>query len=147
MWGNKNATEKDLADAIDAAQCTDVISAKKNGIDEILEQNGANLSGGQRQRLTIARALVKKSPIIILDDSASALDFATDAHLTKALSELPWHPAVITVSLRTGSIKNADEIIVLEDGAAVEKGTHAELIERNGVYAEINSASGGENVG
>ena len=147
LWGNKNATDKELAEAITAAQCTDVISAKKDGLDEMLEQNGANLSGGQRQRLTIARALVKKAPIIILDDSASALDFATDARLTKALSELSWHPAVITVSLRTGSIRNADEIIVLEDGAAVEKGTHAELVGAGGVYAEINSASGGENVG
>lgn len=147
LWGNKNATDKELAEAIAAAQCTDVISAKKDGLDEMLEQNGANLSGGQRQRLTIARALVKKAPIIILDDSASALDFATDARLTKALSELSWHPAVITVSLRTGSIRNADEIIVLEDGAAVEKGTHAELVGAGGVYAEINSASGGENVG
>lgn len=147
LWGNKNATDKELEEAIAAAQCTDVISAKKDGLDEMLEQNGANLSGGQRQRLTIARALVKKAPIIILDDSASALDFATDARLTKALSELSWHPAVITVSLRTGSIRNADEIIVLEDGAAVEKGTHAELVGAGGVYAEINSASGGENVG
>lgn len=147
LWGNKNATDKELDEAIAAAQCTDVISAKKDGLDEMLEQNGANLSGGQRQRLTIARALVKKAPIIILDDSASALDFATDARLTKALSELSWHPAVITVSLRTGSIRNADEIIVLEDGAAVEKGTHAELVGAGGVYAEINSASGGENVG
>lgn len=147
LWGNENASERDIADAVSAAQCTDIIAAKKDGLDEQIEQNGANLSGGQRQRLTIARALVKKSPIIILDDSASALDFATDARLNGALSGLPWHPTVITVSLRTGSIKNADEIIVLEDGAAVEKGTHDGLIAKGGVYAEINAASGGESIG
>ncbi len=147
LWGNENATEQDIADAVSAAQCSDIIAAKKDGIDEMLEQNGANLSGGQRQRLTVARALVKKSPIIILDDSASALDFATDARLNAALARLPWHPTVITVSLRTGSIKSCDEIIVLEDGAAAETGTHGELIAKNGVYAEINAASGGESIG
>lgn len=147
LWGNKNATDTELFEAIKAAQCEDIIESKKNGLDEMLEQNGANLSGGQRQRLTIARALVKKTPVLILDDSASALDFATDARLTKAISALPWKPAVITVSLRTGSIKSSDEIIVLEDGAAAEKGTHAELVEKGGVYDEINSASGGELVG
>lgn len=147
LWGNKNASDSDLEYAINAAQCADIISAKKDGLDEIIEQNGANLSGGQRQRLTIARALVKKSPIIILDDSASALDFATDARLSKALSELYWHPAVITVSLRTGSIRDAQEIIVLEDGAVAEKGTHTELAKLGGVYSEINSASGGDGNG
>ena len=91
LWGNENATEQDIADAVSAAQCSDIIAAKKDGIDEMLEQNGANLSGGQRQRLTVARALVKKSPIIILDDSASALDFATDARLNAALASLPWN--------------------------------------------------------
>lgn len=147
LWGNENATEEDLRDAVNAAQCADVIASKKDGLDEMLEQDGANLSGGQRQRLTIARALVKKAPIIILDDSASALDFATDARLTKALGELPWHPATVTVSLRTGSIKHADEIIVLEDGVASEHGTHDELAAKGGIYAEINAASGGESIG
>ena len=147
LWGNKNASDSDLEYAINAAQCADIISAKKDGLDEMIEQNGANLSGGQRQRLTIARTLVKKSPIIILDDSASALDFATDARLSKALSELYWHPAVITVSLRTGSIRDAQEIIVLEDGAVAEKGTHTELAKLGGVYSEINSASGGDGNG
>ena len=147
QWGNENATDEEIMEAITAAQCADVVASKANGLDEMIEQNGANLSGGQRQRLTIARALMKKTPIIILDDSASALDFATDARLNKALSELPWHPATVIISLRTGSIRNADEIMVMDDGKAAETGTHSTLVKLGGIYSEINSASGGDDSG
>ena len=105
--------------------------------DAEIEQGGKNLSGGQRQRLTIARALVKKPEILILDDSASALDFATDAALRKSLRELDYHPTVFIVSQRTSSIQHADRIIVLDDGAAVGIGTHDELMKSCSVYQEI----------
>lgn len=136
QWGVTNASDDEIMEAIEAAQCLDVIKAK-GGLDCEIEQGGKNLSGGQRQRLTIARALVKKPEILILDDSASALDFATDAALRKSLRELDYHPTVFIVSQRTSSIQHADRIIVLDDGAAVGIGTHDELMKSCSVYQEI----------
>lgn len=136
QWGVTNASDDEIMEAIEAAQGLDVIKAK-GGLDCEIEQGGQNLSGGQRQRLTIARALVKKPEILILDDSASALDFATDAALRKSLRELDYHPTVFIVSQRTSSIQHADRIIVLDDGAAVGIGTHDELMKSCSVYQEI----------
>ena len=135
-WGNEDATDADILRAVQTAQADDVLSAK-GGLDAQIEQNGRNLSGGQRQRLTIARALVRKPDILILDDSASALDFATDAALRKALKALPEQPTVFIVSQRTSSIQHADQIIVLEDGAVAGIGTHQKLLESCQVYREI----------
>lgn len=136
QWGVTDASDDEIMEAIEAAQGLDVIKAK-GGLDCEIEQGGKNLSGGQRQRLTIARALVKKPEILILDDSASALDFATDAALRKSLRELDYHPTVFIVSQRTSSIQHADRIIVLDDGAAVGIGTHDELMKSCSVYQEI----------
>lgn len=136
QWGVTNASDDEIMEAIEAAQGLDVIKAK-GGLECEIEQGGKNLSGGQRQRLTIARALVKKPEILILDDSASALDFATDAALRKSLRELDYHPTVFIVSQRTSSIQHADRIIVLDDGAAVGIGTHDELMNSCSVYQEI----------
>lgn len=136
QWGVTNASDDEIMEAIEAAQGLDVIKAK-GGLDCEIEQGGKNLSGGQRQRLTIARALVKKPEILILDDSASALDFATDAALRKSLRELDYHPTVFIVSQRTSSIQHADRIIVLDDGTAVGIGTHDELMTSCSVYQEI----------
>ena len=135
-WGNENATDEELLRAVETAQASDVLSAK-GGLDAQLEQGGRNLSGGQRQRLTIARALVRKPDILILDDSASALDFATDAALRKALKSLPEQPTVFIVSQRTSSIQQADQIIVLDDGAVAGVGTHQQLLDSCQVYREI----------
>ena len=118
------------------AQAEDVINSKESGLDSVIEQGGKNLSGGQRQRLTIARALVKKPEILILDDSSSALDFATDAKLRKAIASIK-DTSVIIVSQRTSSIKHADVIAVLDDGRLAGLGTHSELLENCPVYKEI----------
>ena len=136
LWGNENATEEELLSAVKAAQASDVLSAK-GGLDGEIEQSGRNLSGGQKQRLTIARALVRKPDILILDDSSSALDFATDAALRKALKELPGQTTVFIVSQRTSSIQHADQIIVLEDGEVAGVGTHESLLKDCPVYQEI----------
>ncbi len=136
-WGNENASEEQLQAAITAAQAADVIEAKELGLDEPIEQGGKNLSGGQRQRLTIARALVRRPEILILDDSASALDFATDARLRASLRELDYQPVVFIVSQRTSSVQSADCILVLDDGELVGKGTHEQLLESCSVYQEI----------
>ena len=137
LWGNEGASDDDLRQALAAAQALDVVNAKPAGLDEPVETGGRNFSGGQRQRLTIARALVRKPEILILDDSASALDFATDAALRKALRSLSWHPAVVIISQRTASIRFADEILVLDDGKPAGLGTHDELLRTSGVYREI----------
>lgn len=137
LWGNPGATDEQIYKAIDTAQASDIILAKHDGLDSIIEQNGRNLSGGQRQRLTIARALVKNAPFLILDDSSSALDFATDAKLRAALGRLDSKPTAFIVSQRTSSIKNADIIIVLDDGRAVGIGTHRQLLDSCEVYREI----------
>ena len=134
-WGDKNATEEALWQAIETAQAADFV--KEKGMDAVVEQGGRNLSGGQKQRLTIARALVSKPEILILDDSASALDYATDAALRSAIRNLPGDMTVIIVSQRTASIQHADHILVLEDGLLAGQGTHAELLETCRVYREI----------
>ena len=136
QWGDENASDEEIMQAVRIAQAEDVVNAK-GGLDAMIEQGGRNLSGGQRQRLTIARALVKRPDILILDDSASALDFATDAALRKALREMGDHPTVFIVSQRTSSIQHADQIVVLDDGHAVGVGTHQDLLESCPVYREI----------
>lgn len=135
-WGNENATDEEIMSAARTAQAEDVINSKESGLDSVIEQGGKNLSGGQRQRLTIARALVKKPEILILDDSSSALDFATDAKLRKAIASIK-DTSVIIVSQRTSSIKHADVIAVLDDGRLAGLGTHSELLENCPVYKEI----------
>lgn len=137
LWGNSEATDEELWAALQTAQAKEFVLAKKDGLDEIVEQGGRNLSGGQRQRLTIARALVKKPEILILDDSASALDYATDAALRKSLKSLPDSVTVFIVSQRTSSIQHADQILVLDDGRLVGRGTHGELLDSCEIYREI----------
>lgn len=136
-WGKVDATKEEMDKAIAIAQGSDVVASKKNGLEEMILQGGKNLSGGQRQRLTIARALVKEPKILILDDSASALDFATDAKLRKAIKEETQDMTVFIVSQRAASIKHADQIIVLEDGEMAGLGTHEELLQTCEVYQEI----------
>lgn len=136
-WGNPDATEEDLNRAITVAQAKEFIDNKEGGLDFEIEQGGKNLSGGQRQRLTIARAVVKKPEILILDDSASALDFATDAALRKAIREMEGETTVFIVSQRAASIQHADRIVVLDDGKIVGLGTSEELLESCEVYQEI----------
>jgi ABC-type multidrug transport system fused ATPase/permease subunit len=138
-FGAPDADDATLKNALSAAQALDIIE-KKGGLDAVVEQNGRNLSGGQRQRLTIARALATSPEILILDDSASALDYATDAKLRAAIRELPNAPTVFIVSQRTASLRHADQIIVLEDGEAVAIGRHEELLETCPVYSEIHYA-------
>ena len=135
-WRKEDATDEELMAAVKAAQALDVVE-KKGGLDAEIEQNGRNLSGGQRQRLAIARSLVGNPEILILDDSSSALDFATDAALRKSIKELPNDPTVFIVSQRTSSIQHADLILVLEDGELVGKGTHESLLTSCDVYKEI----------
>ena len=126
--------------ALRVAQAEDVVRSKDGGLDAIVEQGGRNFSGGQRQRLTIARALVRKPDILILDDSASALDFATDAALRKALRTLQPSPTVFIVSQRTSSLQHADRILVLDDGQCVGIGTHEQLLASCEVYREIHDS-------
>ncbi len=135
-WGNPDADDEALMEAVRAAQAEDVLRAK-GGLDGELEQYGRNLSGGQRQRLTIARALVRKPDILILDDSASALDFATDARLRMAIRQLDYRPTVFIVSQRAASVRFADKILVMDDGRVADCGSHEELLGRCTVYREI----------
>ena len=136
-FGVPDATDQALWQALEAAQCADVVRAKPRGLDEPVEQGGRNFSGGQRQRLTIARALVGHPSILILDDSASALDYATDAALRRSLAALPDKPTVFIVSQRVSSLQHADLILVLDDGSVVGMGTHSQLLEDCPVYREI----------
>ena len=145
LWGNPNATDEDIWHALETAQAADFVHSKPNGLDEKVLQGGSNFSGGQKQRLTIARALLSKSDILILDDSASALDYATDAALRKAIKALPDNMTVIIVSQRAGSIMNADKILVLDDGSLVGCGTHSELLENCEIYKEIYESQFGTN--
>ena len=137
LWGNENADDGELWDALRTAQAEEFVLQKKDGLDERIEQEGRNLSGGQKQRLSIARALVKKPEILILDDSASALDYATDAALRKSIREMPGETTVFIVSQRASSLLHADLIIVLDDGEVAGMGTHNELLENCEVYQEI----------
>lgn len=136
-WGKENATEAELQEAISIAQAKEFIEEKENGLDALVAQGGKNLSGGQKQRLTIARAVIKKPDILILDDSASALDYATDAKLRNAIREKTDNLTVFIVSQRASSIQYADQIIVLEDGQMAGIGTHKELLNTCSVYQEI----------
>ncbi len=137
LWGNENAGDEELWQALRTAQAEEFVLQKKDRLDERIEQEGRNLSGGQKQRLSIARALVKKPEILILDDSASALDYATDAALRKSIKEMPGETTVFIVSQRASSLLHADLIIVLDDGEVAGMGTHGELLENCEVYQEI----------
>ncbi len=136
-WGNPDASDADLMEALETAQAAEVVQGKENGLDAEVAQGGKNFSGGQKQRLTIARALVRKPEILILDDSASALDYATDAALRKAIRDMKNSPTLFIVSQRAASILYADKIIVLDDGKMAGIGTHTELLESCPVYQEI----------
>jgi ABC-type multidrug transport system fused ATPase/permease subunit len=137
LFGNENATDEEIEEAITTAQAKEFIEQKEGGLDAKVEQGGRNLSGGQKQRLTIARALVRRPEILILDDSCSALDYATDAALRTGIKTLSYHPTVFIVSQRTASIQYADKIIVLDDGIIVGIGTHEELLKSCQIYQEI----------
>ena len=144
LWGNENATDEELWAALEVAQAKDFILEKEGGLDAPVAQGGRNFSGGQRQRLTVARALVRRAEILILDDSSSALDYATDAALRAAIAALPEHPTVFVISQRTASIAHADLILVLEDGHAVGLGKHDDLLESCAVYREIYDSQFGK---
>lgn len=137
QWGEPDATEQDIYQALDTAQAREFVDARKKGLELMIEQDGGNLSGGQKQRLTIARALVRRPDILILDDSASALDFATDAKLRKAIRQDTRQMTVFLVSQRVSAIQNADKIIVLDDGRIAGTGTHETLLTSCAVYKEI----------
>ena len=145
-WGKADATDEELWTALELAQAADFVRGKEGGLDAPVEQKGRNFSGGQKQRLTIARALVGHPQVLILDDSASALDFVTDARLRAALKSLPYAPTTFIISQRTASIKHADLIVVLEDGRAVGLGTHEQLRASCDTYREIHMSQfkGGE---
>lgn len=136
-WGNPDATDEEIIDALEKAQALNVVMKKPGGLDEMVEQNGSNFSGGERQRLSIARALVKKPEILILDDSSSALDLLTEKALRKSIFNLDYKPTIFIVSQRTSSIMHATKIIVLDDGKIVGIGTHDELLNNCEVYQEI----------
>ena len=143
--GKMDATEEELSYALKISQSEEFVLKKDGGLDYQIEQYGKNLSGGQKQRLSIARAVIKNAPILILDDSASALDLATDAKLRKALKELPQNPTVFIVSQRVSAVMNSDKILVLDDGELIDIGTHEELQKSSEVYKEIcHSQFGGE---
>lgn len=137
QWGKPDATEEEMWQAIETAQAKEVVEGKEGRLDAEIAQNGKNLSGGQRQRLTIARALVRKPEILILDDSASALDYATDAKLRAALKGLEGSTTTFIVSQRASTIRHADKILVLDDGELAGVGTHEELLAGCDVYREI----------
>ena len=145
-WGNKNATEEEMLAALQAAQA-DFVIRDKGGLSAPVEAGGKNFSGGQRQRLTVARALVKKADILILDDAASALDFATEAALRASLREYAKGATVFIVSQRASSIMHADKILLLDDGEVVAIGSHKTLLAESPLYKEIYDtqfSSGGE---
>ena len=137
LWGNPGASEEDLWDALETAQASEVVRDKPGMLDAPVEQGGVNFSGGQRQRLTIARALVRRPAILILDDSASALDYATDANLRIAIRNMKNPPTTFIVSQRAASVRYADRILVLDDGLLVGTGTHDELLKTCAVYQEV----------
>ncbi len=136
-WGKENASDQEIGEALETAQALEIVKTREEGLDTMIFQGGKNLSGGQRQRLTIARALVRKPQILILDDSSSALDFATDARLRKALRERAEGTTVFLVSQRASALRYADQILVLDDGRLAGKGSHEELLKHCPVYREI----------
>ncbi len=136
LWGREDATQAELQAALSVAQAMEIVQGKEQGMDAVVEQ-GAGISGGQRQRLTIARALVRQPEILILDDSASALDYATDARLRAAIGALENPPTTFVVSQRAASIRTADWILVLDDGRVVGQGTHEALLRTCEIYQEI----------
>ncbi|MBQ8824002.1 MAG: ABC transporter ATP-binding protein, partial [Ruminococcus sp.] len=137
LWGKEDATEEEMYKALEVAQAKEIVENKENGLDSVISEGGQNLSGGQRQRLTIARAIVRNPEFLILDDSASALDYATDAALRHSLQQLTPKPTVFIVSQRASSVRYADKIIVLDDGYIVGSGTHEQLLKNCTVYQEI----------
>ena len=147
LYGNKNASDAELWSALKSAQAEEFVRQKDGGLDAVIEQGGRNLSGGQKQRLSVARALVKNPDILILDDSSSALDYATDLAMRTAIANLPKKPTLFIVSQRTVAIEHADKILVLEDGHLAGCGTHKELLENCGVYKEIYESAEGKEDG
>ena len=137
LWGNPHATDAEIMEAIKIAQAAEIVADKEGGLDFMIEQGGKNLSGGQRQRLGIARTLVANPEILIFDDSASALDYATDARLRGALREMKGEHTLFIISQRAASILHADKILVLDDGKLVGVGKHEELLRTSEVYQEI----------
>ena len=136
-WGYTQATEQDMEDALEASQAKEFVDSKPGRVKFQIEQNGRNLSGGQKQRMTIARALIRKPEILILDDSASALDFATDAKLRQAIRKMHSSMTIFIVSQRAASIREADQILVLDEGRIAGIGSHETLLKENSVYQEI----------
>ena len=137
QWGKRDATDEEIYRALDIAQAREFVDSKEKGLDLMIQQGGSNLSGGQKQRLTIARALAGEPDILILDDSASALDFATDAKLRRAIKGSTENMTVFIISQRVSAIRSADHILVLDDGRPAGYGTHEELFSSNHVYQEI----------
>ena len=145
-WGNPNATDDDIRKALEAAGALDFVLAKEGGIETRVEARGANFSGGQRQRLAIARALIRKPKILILDDSFSALDYATDLLVRSNIAKLEETPATVIISQRPSAVKDCDSIVVLDDGEAAGIGRHDELLASCSVYRETYETQyGGEN--
>ena len=145
-WGNPNATDDDIRAALEAAGALDFVLAKEGGIEARVEARGANFSGGQRQRLAIARALIRKPKILILDDSFSALDYATDLLVRSNIAKLAEAPATVIISQRPSAVKDCDSIVVLDDGEAAGIGRHDELLASCAVYRETYETQyGGEN--
>ena len=136
-WGKKDASDEEIYEALKTAQALDFVEQKGEDLDFMIRQNGRNLSGGQKQRLTIARALVRKPSVLILDDSASALDFATDARLRKEIARRTDQMTVFIVSQRVSAVKNADQILVMDNGRVAGKGTHRDLLNSCHIYREI----------
>ncbi len=144
QWEAPTATDEEIWDALEIAQAAEIVRARESGLEDAVQQNGRNFSGGQRQRLTIARALVKKPEILILDDSSSALDYATEAKLRAALQTVPYDPTIFIISQRASAVMHADRILVLDDGRLVGNGTHAQLLENCSVYKEIYASQCGK---
>ena len=144
LWGNKDATDEELYEALKIAQMDEHVKNMKHGLDSKVEQRGTNFSGGQKQRLTIARALVKKPKILIMDDSVSALDATTEKNLREALRREMKDTTIFVITQRISSCKEADKILVVDDGTIVGQGTHDELITNNKVYKEISDSQNQE---
>ena len=141
-YGKSDASDEEILQALEDSQSKEIIDKKEGGLDYMVEQRGANFSGGQKQRLAIARALVRKPEILVLDDSSSALDYATEAKLRKAIKKLPYKPTIFVVSQRIGMIRRLDKIVVLDEGKTVGIGTHEELLKNCDLYRKICELQG-----